>query len=461
MAIDVSRIIVPYRGIARLLDRLESSGPLIPALSTVESDEIAVQGPPGAAEPAAIAAPPAPPAEDPPDVAALDDFQRTAMLEALRVAAAEIARADRTPGVLFAPDNAAASLLLGFMARKAIETDRLKELPHGALEVAFDDLDLSGWIGSFLTDWLKRLKKRPFLGNPSTTAEALPSDDVRIAILGDWGTNLYGAPRCAQSILAARDPFDLVLHLGDVYYAGTHAEVRSRFLDPWPRVPGARNLALNANHEMYSGGEGYFDSILPDFGQASSYFALSTEHFLLIGLDTGYVDGDLAGNQVGWLQAVLASAGDRKVILFTHHQPFSLYEKPGLMLQSKLAPLLASRRIVAWYWGHEHRCVIHDTHPLWGFKGRCIGHSGFPYFRKELSAYPIGLRNADGTVWRQLGATNGSPGGYTLDGPNFDVKEAPNQYGPQGYASVEIAGPHFVERIHSSDGRVLHERQLA
>lgn len=461
MAVDISQVIVPYRGIARLLDRLESSRPLFPAPSSLESDDTAVQAPPGAPPQADLDEPNVLPSEDPAAFAALDDFQRTAMLEALDVAAAEIARADRAPGVLYAPDNAAASLLLSFMARKAIASDRLKELPHGAFEVAFDDLDLSGWIGSFLTDWIKRLNKRPFLGNPNTTAEPLGRDDVRIAILGDWGTNLYGAPRCAQSILAARDPFDVVLHLGDIYYAGTHDEVRARFLDPWPRVPGARNLALNANHEMYSGGEGYFDSILPAFGQASSYFAFSTQHFLLIGLDTGYDDGDLAGNQVGWLQAILASSGDRKVILFTHHQPISLYEKQGLALQSRLAPLLASRRIVAWYWGHEHRCVIYETHPKWGFNGRCIGHSGFPYFRKELASYPLTLRNADGTVWRQLGATGGVPGGCILDGPNFDVQEAPNRYGPQGYASIALEGRHLLERIHSSDGRVLHERQLA
>jgi hypothetical protein len=461
MAVDVSQVIVPYRGIARLLDRLASSGPLFPAPSSLESDDVVVQAPPGAPPQSDLEEPALLPAEEPTEPAPLDDFQRTAMLEALRVAADEIARADRAPGVLYAPDNAAASLLLSFMARRAIALDRLKELPHGGLEVAFDDHDFSGWIGSFLTDWIKRTNKRPFLGNPSTTAEPLGTDDVRVAILGDWGTNLYGAPRCAQSILAAAAPFDVVLHLGDVYYAGTHDEVRSRFLDVWPRVPGARNLALNANHEMYSGGEGYFDTILPSFGQGSSYFAFSTAYFLLIGLDTAYEDGDLAGNQLGWLQAVLASAGDRKVILFTHHQPISLYEKQGFTLQSRLAELLASRRILAWYWGHEHRCVMYETHPIWGFKGRCIGHSGFPYFRADLARYPLALRNADGTVWRQLGATNGCPGGYILDGPNFDVPEAPERYGPQGYASIELSGPHLLERIHSSDGRVLHERQLA
>jgi hypothetical protein len=465
MTIDVSKVVVPYRSIARLLDRLESTEPLVPTLSNLESSETEVSAPGGALE--AMAAPlvtpagPAPHIEDPTAAAELDDFQRAAMLEALGVAAREIARADRTPGVLYAPDNAAASLLLSFMAKTAIDESRLEELPNGAFEAKFDDGDFSGWIWSFLTDWVKRLKKRPFLGNPNTIAQPLGKNDVRIAILGDWGTNLYGAPRCAGSILETNPAYDVVLHLGDVYYAGTKEEVKARFLDPWPRVPGARYLALNSNHEMYAGGEGYFDLTLPDFKQASSFFAYQTDHFVLVGLDTGYHEHDLAYNQAGWLQSIVANAADRKVILFSHHQPFSLYETQGLKLQAKLGSFLTSKRIFAWYWAHEHRCVIYDTHPAWGLKGRCIGHSGYPSFRKDLAKYPLTLVNADGSAWRKLGATNGAPGGYVLDGANPYVSDAPNKYGPHGYASLELSGPHLVERVYSADRRILHERQLA
>jgi hypothetical protein len=450
MKIDVSRVVVPYRSIARMLGSLDSVDPRSYGRGGSESFV------PGA--------PPDPTGGDGPDELppGPSDPQREQMVSEIKVASALLAREDQTPGILYAPDNEAACLLLGFMTRKAISEDTLKEVSHGGLEAQFDDHDLTGWLGSFLGDWYERLtNKRPLVGNPNTTALPLGKNDVRIAILGDWGTNLYGAPRCAQSILDTTPLYDVVLHLGDVYYAGDTEEVKERFLDPWPRVPGARSLALNSNHEMYSGGAGYFDLTLPAFQQQSSYFAYQTDHFVLVGLDTGYDEYGLAGNQDGWLESIVSNAGDRKVVLFTHHQPYSLYESKIMRPQSRLGALLKSRKIFAWYWGHEHRCVMYDRHPAWGVFGRCIGHSGYPYFRKDLSNYPLTLVNSDGSAWRQLGASNGSPGGYILDGQNYDVAQSPTRYGPHGYASLQLSGPHLIEQILAADGTVLHQRELA
>jgi hypothetical protein len=467
MAVEVRNVVVPYRGIARLLDGLDSIEPRSPGRGGLEGFE--PPNVPGSGGDHPDDVPIDPTRGDVPDddeesttlPAGLDGDQRQKLFDDLHAAAAVIARADRTSGVLYAPDDAMASQLLGFMTRKAISENRLKELPHGGLEVEFEDDDIRGWIGSFVNDWYKRLtNRRPFLGNPHTTPLPLGRDEAHIAILGDWGTGLYGAPRCAQSILDTSPRYDVVLHLGDVYYSGDSDEVRSRFLDPWPRVPGARSLALNSNHEMYSGGEGYFDLTLPAFGQAASYFAYQNDHFVLVGLDTGYDAYSLAGNQDGWLDAVVRNAGDRKVVLFTHHQPFSLYESAVLKPQSRLGALLREQRICAWYWGHEHRCVVYDTHPGWGLRGRCIGHSGYPYYRVNLEKYPLKNVNPDGSAWRQLGTTRGTPGGYILDGQNSDVAADPNRYGPHGYASLHLSGAHLLERIHAADGTVLHELEL-
>src|SRR5208337_3289914 len=104
-------------------------------------------------------------------------------------------------------------------------------------------------------------------------------DAGRIAILGDWGTGLYGAPVIGNSVRNDGDPFALLLHLGDVYYSGTHKEVKQRFLEVWPTRPGSINRSLNSNHEMYSGGDSYFDDILPQFGQEASYFAFQNQHW--------------------------------------------------------------------------------------------------------------------------------------------------------------------------------------
>jgi len=98
------------------------------------------------------------------------------------------------------------------------------------------------------------------------------ADKAEIAVMGDWGTNLYGAPVSAASI-KAKGGYELLVHLGDIYYSGTKAEVQQRFLQVWPSAAAKLNRALNGNHEMYSGGFAYFDDILPKFQQRSSYFA--------------------------------------------------------------------------------------------------------------------------------------------------------------------------------------------
>ncbi len=96
---------------------------------------------------------------------------------------------------------------------------------------------------------------------------------------------------------------------------------------------------------------------------------------------------------MAWLEQIVQRAGDRKVVVFTHHQPYSLFDSQGPKLVSKLARLLSARSLFAWYWGHEHRCVLYDQHPAWGLHGRCIGHGGYPYFRDQLGHLPL----AEGT----------------------------------------------------------------
>lgn len=285
------------------------------------------------------------------------------------------------------------------------------------------------------------------------------ADTVRIGILGDWGTGLYGAPICKRSIENDSNGFQILLHLGDVYYSGTEKEVRENFLRHWPRVPGSVSRACNSNHEMYSGGYGYFDVTLPDFGQSSSCFAFQNGHWLLVGLDSGYKDHDLAENQVPWLEGLIESAGSRKVVLFCHHQPFSLMESQGTKLVNKLQSLLINQKIFAWYWGHEHRCVLYDRHPLWRLHGRCIGHSGYPYFR-EVPGDAHREVSGNGFNWHRLRGKNLIPGGLLLDGANPHVQGQEQRYGVQGYAVLELNGSQLVEQMYNADGQLLRTATL-
>jgi hypothetical protein len=374
---------------------------------------------------------------------------------------------DRKDGVMVISEHRLASLLQSFLAERGLaeETDllakgRLTPTPAGGLEATFDRHDVRGWVFDFLPAYLKgRFAKRSFV-IPGDSVATIGEGD-RLALLGDWGTGLYGAPVCADSIRRARPAFAAVIHLGDVYYAGTTPEVRARFLELWPR--GARhNWALNANHEMYSGGEGYFDTTLRDplfATQQSSCFAFQSARFLFLGLDSAYEEADLTAAQLSWIARRIAAADGRSVVLLSHHQPYSPFERAGAKLLAKLRPWLDAGQIFAWYWGHEHRCTIFDRHEALKLWGRCIGHSGYPAFRDAHPGQPE-QRNSDESAWFRVTGP-GLPAALVLDGPNRYVMGHEAQYAPNGYLSLTIDGDRLHEVIHAPDGTALLERELA
>ena len=366
------------------------------------------------------------------------------LLRDIEKALPEIQKEPESPGVMVTTRDKTASMLQTFLAQQARQAGKVENAAARALEAKFDSNDILGWFGSFFS-WWKKIRPHPWVAG-SSEPDPFP-DAARIALLSDWGTGLYGAPHCANSIQNDPAGFYMVMHLGDVYYSGDDGEMQSRFLDVWPKAGAAISRGLNGNHEMYTGGKAYFDAALKQFGQPASYFALQNENWLLACLDTAYAEHDLAGNQASWLSNLIAQAGNRKLVLFSHHQPFSLMDVQGPKLVEKLQQHLASGRIYAWYWGHEHRCVIYDAHPVWGLRGRCIGHSGFPEFRKndwgDAPAQP---------AWRRLDRTADSPGGFVLDGRNVYIEGHENEYLPHGYVTLEFTKDKMMEMIHQADG---------
>lgn len=371
-------------------------------------------------------------------------------LSALRAQAGE-------PGVLVAPPHQLGSLLQTYLTEHQNDLDLLEEPgPAGTLEVKFDKGDLLGWARSAL-EWWRKIKPEKWLEPPERAERIGDGKSLRVAVLGDWGTGLYGAPVSARSIEADPAGYELLLHLGDVYYSGTPKEVRENFLAFWPDVPGAISRALNSNHEMYSGGEGLFRETLPAFGQASTCCAIELDDWLLVGLDSAYAEHDLAQHQAAWLAGLLADAGDRKLILFSHHQPYSLLDKQGPKMAAKLDDVLRARRVHAWYWGHEHRCVIYNTHLAWGLHGRCIGHGGFPHYRDDVTTYDS---DHDDERWRRVPGRDLIPGGVLLDMPNEYIGEHGERYGAHGYVTLEFDGPSLTEVFRSSDGAELRIQKL-
>ena len=353
--------------------------------------------------------------------------------------------------ILHTPPNALASRLQSLVVKQATAQNQIQTVqPEETIKtptgdsfspavfcVKFDNDDIAGWLG-MAPELLFKPPKATWIDPPSAP-QTIP-DNARIALFADWGTGLYGAPAITKCI-EGLDRCDVVLHLGDTYYSGEDNEIRDRLVGSWPKRPnGTLNRALNGNHEMYSGGKGYFQALTGFFNQPASCFALQNANWILICLDTAYEDFDLDPKQVAWVKSIVAGAGTRKLILFSHHQPFSQLDSQGPKLQVALADLLNSQRIHAWFWGHEHRLVLYDPHPKWGFKGRCIGNGGFPGFRDDLP-------DAHGNLyqWLILPAQPQAPKAQLLDGPNFWIPQDPEGFSPHGYVVLDFDGPSVSE----------------
>jgi len=351
-----------------------------------------------------------------------DPSQRAALLAEFTSALADLEHESNAEGrnVLTTPPNRMASLLQSVLAEHArFDAGRI-------LEFAFDKDDTKEALREVF-DRAKKLKNHPQLHPRVTKPTAIP-DNARVFVTSDFGTGLYGAPIIAATVAAANPRFDLLLHLGDIYYSGQEEEVENRFLNLWPTESGAISRNLNGNHDMYSGGFGYFDVCLPAFGQKASYFALQNKRWLLVCLDTAYKDNDLGKKQLAWLEETLKNAGERKLILFSHHPLFSNFKEQGEKLVMKLHDVLQSHQVAAWYWGHEHHCVIYKRHPIYKFYGRCLGHGGMPYRRDKAGAFPVdddfaADLNPGNIQWRKcIGPL--TPTAYYLDGPNPCIEEA-------------------------------------
>ncbi len=232
------------------------------------------------------------------------------------------------------------------------------------------------------------------------------ADDARLVVVGDWGTGLPRArdvaalmqERIGEALAGGRQVH--VLHLGDVYYSGLEPEDQRRFLDLWPVTQeqadaGVTSWSLNGNHDMYSGGFGYFRTLLGDprfshqrspDGRPTSFFRLRSPSWDFIGLDTSWDSDVTSAGQVGVLQdpqgryvAAAAARSSSKLVLFSHHQLVSVYNQAdiGSTLPAKLAPVLTGNRVTAWWWGHEHRAIAYEAAAGVRYP-RCLGNGGVP-----------------------------------------------------------------------------------
>jgi Calcineurin-like phosphoesterase len=245
---------------------------------------------------------------------------------------------------------------------------------------------------------------------PDDPAPLVLPENATVALIADWGTGTPEARELLEKVAAHRP--DVLIHLGDVYYSGTTEENANYLLDVVNQVFGRGAqlplpvFNLTGNHDMYSGGSGYYGMLdqlnvpplaPPGQVQAHSFFGLRSSGWQILGMDTGLHDDDvfdvatdmtyLEDTELAWHKQQIATAAGRRTVLLSHHQLFSAFSAIGAtsngdrslngLLHSQFADVLG--QVDAWFWGHEHNLEIYG--PYQGLqRGRCIGCAAVPVF---------------------------------------------------------------------------------
>lgn len=275
---------------------------------------------------------------------------------------------------------------------------------------------------------------------------------TKLAIIGDWGTGDEVAINLLQQV-AAFSP-EVLIHLGDVYYSGTHNEEQENFLDICQHIFGHNVplFSLCGNHDVYSGGDGYY-WMLDQIGQQASYFCLQNPNWQFLAMDTGYNDNNpftVATNMTSlvkagswaeedWLLDKINLAAPRKIVLLSHHQLFSPFGSVGTVdsqpcaynrnLRGSFQAVMS--QIAYWFWGHEHTLAIFDPY-MDLQRGRCLGASAVPVFTDQQSySNASGLQTYGGLplpTWNPKGQLGNNGNSYnncfaimTLNGPSATV----------------------------------------
>jgi hypothetical protein len=241
--------------------------------------------------------------------------------------------------------------------------------------------------------------------NPSQNPVIDLGQRTKLAIVGDWGTGDGVATNVLREI-SKLGP-DVLIHLGDVYYAGTNEEEQTNFLNVCRQVLGNNVLlfSLCGNHDMYSGGQGYY-WLVGQLGQQASYFCLQNPNWQFLAMDTGHNDNNpitVATNMTSlvqtadwaeedWLLDKINLAGGKKTVLLSHHQLFSPFGSVGSVngqaycynpnLRATFQAVMP--QIMLWFWGHEHTFAMFDPYMNLQ-RGRCLGASAVPVFTNQQS----------------------------------------------------------------------------
>ncbi len=222
----------------------------------------------------------------------------------------------------------------------------------------------------------------------------LLADNAKIGIIGDWGTGGGDAKALLEELLTEHR-VDVLLHLGDIYFACLEEEMLSNFFNPLQEIfkKTGRQVpvyTIPGNHEYYSSGEAFYQLLDqlnvgfgPDYMQEASYFCLRTENqkWQILGVDSAYREAvqdlkvkdkahydytkyypGLCDSELQWHKHKLEQFDGRNILL-SHHGLLSaktvLDDNAG-SVTPYMCPALFNQfkgltdKIDLWIWGHEH-----------------------------------------------------------------------------------------------------------
>jgi hypothetical protein len=326
----------------------------------------------------------------------------------------------------------------------------------------FEQTDIR-WVSAKLAQGMRYFRgKHPFVPLPARTSPIKLHPNTRIIVVGDWGSGIPRAQRISELMrreldagIKERRP-QHVIHLGDVYYAGWKFEYVERFLKYWPvklhEKDEIGSFTLNGNHDMYSGGHHYYGVALADprfkaWQGQSSLFLLSNSDWQFFGIDTAHENAGLEGNQANWINRTAVAhpkKGKVKVVLLSHHQYCSSYEKPSSTLINKIQRVLTNRdvNLRAWLWGHEHRCLTYKGVPALPFAS-CIGHGGVPVY--QIHRVQAKVPKPGDFEYRDV--LHGGIGGL-------------EPWAKFGFAVLDFNGDQISVRYVGEDGRPVHRETI-
>lgn len=215
-----------------------------------------------------------------------------------------------------------------------------------------------------------------WLGSSSSqnvTIEKKSEDSVVLAVLGDSGTGSKEQRQIAK--LINQQPFDAVLHTGDIAYPdGTVKQFEDFYTSIYSKHIRDRLYPSIGNHEYNtSGAQAYIDLFkLPRQALAAAdqehYYSFNVKNVHIVSLDTNRPldnsSADRGDDMVDWLEQDLVKVkpGVVKVVFF-HHPPFSDGEHGSdLRVQQKLVPVFDKHGVDLVISGHDH--IYQRTCPI-------------------------------------------------------------------------------------------------